>query len=314
MKTHVQAPWSEADDEVLREAVSIHGPRAWSAIACGLPRRSSKDCRARWLVLEERRATEPQHGPEGPTMTAHVKHSARPKQTARGFTRQQNAKAESLSLSQKRKVKFMNQKAKCTTQPRLDNRTCPINPFIDRAVRRSFRGARMDLCITTSLPGQRNHHSKRPRLSPRECLEEVLSSISAADSVGFPSVDIQDETMLTALPSGQQVSIDFKTDRPSVSDGHYKKPEINESGTQIKRRRDKKARPPPLHSLADEYCAADEAFLQPRTPLLLKEIDAAELTSDLVMSLCAGLYLCHVVSLPDRNYVGLHREPAARLH
>uniref|UniRef100_A0A0D9W7V7 Uncharacterized protein n=1 Tax=Leersia perrieri TaxID=77586 RepID=A0A0D9W7V7_9ORYZ len=45
-----KGPWSEEEDEVLREHVRTHGPREWSSIRSkvGLPR-TGKSCRLRWV-------------------------------------------------------------------------------------------------------------------------------------------------------------------------------------------------------------------------------------------------------------------------
>ena len=43
------APWTEDEDEALTKAVKVHGCKAWSAISCALPRRTSKSCRERWF-------------------------------------------------------------------------------------------------------------------------------------------------------------------------------------------------------------------------------------------------------------------------
>jgi hypothetical protein len=63
--------------------------------------------------------------------------------------------------------------------------------------------------------------------------------------------------------------------------------------------------PSPLQCVADEYCAADEAFLQPRTPLLLREIDADEISADpvrtttnlayIIVRVCSAKVNCHSV-------------------
>jgi hypothetical protein len=63
--------WSLEDDKLLEEAVSVHGPRAWSAIACGLPRRSAKECRLRWLEQQAKPKGAPGSGGGGGRRTGH---------------------------------------------------------------------------------------------------------------------------------------------------------------------------------------------------------------------------------------------------
>ncbi len=45
----VKRPWTKEEDDVVREMVSIHGPKQWSEIASKIPGREGKQCRERWL-------------------------------------------------------------------------------------------------------------------------------------------------------------------------------------------------------------------------------------------------------------------------
>jgi hypothetical protein len=301
MKAQGPAVWSEADDEVLREAVSVHGAKAWSAIACGLPRRSSKECRARWLLLDERQSTIPRHGPNGPAMMAHMfcgpspANSMGPGSRRTVVTKQQcaskPAKARS-SRSQAPKV------ARHPQNKRVGGHApCPrSNAIIDQHISRSFRGARIDMRAQASPPDHEGRR-KRARLSPQAFLEEALSlEHTTAESIGFPTIDIEDERTRTGQLKSQ--SLTNADDSDINLEERARVASTPRDGTRHGPRRGPKARPPPLHSLANEYCAADEAFLHPRTPLLLKEIDAADVTSDLVPPLlwtrhvCTCVYVC----------------------
>jgi hypothetical protein len=42
-------PWTKEEDDVVREMVSVHGPKQWSQIASKIPGREGKQCRERWL-------------------------------------------------------------------------------------------------------------------------------------------------------------------------------------------------------------------------------------------------------------------------
>ena len=43
-----KGPWSTEEDVALEKMVKEHGAMQWSAVACHLPGRSSKQCRERW--------------------------------------------------------------------------------------------------------------------------------------------------------------------------------------------------------------------------------------------------------------------------
>ena len=43
-----RGPWSKEEDDLLRQAVAVVGPRHWTHIAKSLPGRISKQCRERW--------------------------------------------------------------------------------------------------------------------------------------------------------------------------------------------------------------------------------------------------------------------------
>ena len=42
-------PWTQQEDDVVREMVGLHGPKQWSQIAAKIPGREGKQCRERWL-------------------------------------------------------------------------------------------------------------------------------------------------------------------------------------------------------------------------------------------------------------------------
>jgi Myb-like DNA-binding domain len=48
---------STAEDDMLRGLVEEHGSKKWSQIAMGLPGRSGKQCRERWLNHLDTRVT-----------------------------------------------------------------------------------------------------------------------------------------------------------------------------------------------------------------------------------------------------------------
>ena len=41
-------PWTHAEDEAVRSAVTAHGLGAWSLVAALVPGRTGKQCRERW--------------------------------------------------------------------------------------------------------------------------------------------------------------------------------------------------------------------------------------------------------------------------
>jgi hypothetical protein len=43
----VKGPWSEEEDEILKNLVNSQGPKKWSTIAGQLPGRIGKQCRER---------------------------------------------------------------------------------------------------------------------------------------------------------------------------------------------------------------------------------------------------------------------------
>mmetsp|Transcript_11844 Transcript_11844/g.33427 ORF Transcript_11844/g.33427 Transcript_11844/m.33427 type:complete len:513 (-) Transcript_11844:34-1572(-) len=45
----IKGPWTPEEDETLRQLVGKHGPRNWSLMARGIPGRTGKSCRLRWL-------------------------------------------------------------------------------------------------------------------------------------------------------------------------------------------------------------------------------------------------------------------------
>lgn len=44
----VKGPWTQDEDELVRQMVGLHGPKNWSLIAQKLPGRIGKQCRERW--------------------------------------------------------------------------------------------------------------------------------------------------------------------------------------------------------------------------------------------------------------------------
>jgi hypothetical protein len=47
-KTIKTGPWTEEEDEKVRELVRLNGPQKWTQIAEHLPGRIGKQCRERW--------------------------------------------------------------------------------------------------------------------------------------------------------------------------------------------------------------------------------------------------------------------------
>ncbi|KAG5184578.1 Homeodomain-like protein [Tribonema minus] len=45
----VKGPWASEEDDVLRALVKQYGNKKWSHVATGLPGRTGKQCRERWL-------------------------------------------------------------------------------------------------------------------------------------------------------------------------------------------------------------------------------------------------------------------------
>lgn len=349
-------PWSAEDDEVLREAVSIHGAKAWSAIACGLPRRSSKECRARWLVLEQLEATQPEYkrASAPAAMTAHLQVSAtRPppsKPAATGARAAKSAKSGKAAKAAKaaKAVKAVKaakaaKAAKATAgapeppspQPLICRLPIPprksssgrsahggstlldahLSPSSESATKESGRRRASPVSKQTdenfevlpppvpNLSQQNDFARKRARLSPQAFLEEAMSPHHmSVSSVCSPSVEICDALTLTG---SEQLADDSaagsEEDRATMQIDESTAIDHNKGADDIQKVADNDCgpaepaafclqaevppvrggvRPSPLHCVADEYCAEDEAFLQPRTPLLLREIDADEISAD----------------------------------
>ena len=291
-------PWTEDDDAVLREAVSIHGPKAWSAIACGLPRRSSKECRSRWLVLEglDRATPESARATRGPpVLTAHLLAVA----TAEGASprdAQEPAEAPAGSETPGRDygrplpARRLAQPGGRTPPPPLPPPPLEMMPSLAQRKAESAR--------------------KRARLSPQAFLEEVLSpEHMQTSSVGLGTVEICDAMTMTG--SEQLLAGDGGA---GSADGAEEHERLGGSGppgaglspaagpapqgatannTLLKAQQ----RPPPLQCIADDYCAADEAFLHPRTPLLLRELDADDVSADPVRGILASSRVGLLVAL-----------------
>ena len=311
-------PWSAEDDEVLREAVSIHGAKAWSAIACGLQRRSSKECRARWLVLKELDATQPEctRASAPSAMDAHLVSPAMPQsnlpaataaqaksaKTAAGATQPASPQPLICRLPLPRAARgnatlidahlglFNGDGTKETGR----RRASPASKIIDE----EFEP------LPPPVPNVSQQHSefarKRARLSPQAFLEEALSPHHmSVSSVCSPSVEICDALTLTgseqladdnAAGSDGKIAATMHTDELDIDEysnhadavlnvgdfgvpaafclGQDAAPTVGD------------VQPSPLQCAADEYCIEDEAFLQPRTPLVLREIDADEISAD----------------------------------
>lgn len=45
----IKRPWTEEQDQLLREAVAKHGARNWSNVAKMIPTKNGKQCRERWI-------------------------------------------------------------------------------------------------------------------------------------------------------------------------------------------------------------------------------------------------------------------------
>lgn len=45
----IKRPWTEEQDQLLREAVAKHGARNWSSVAKMIPTKNGKQCRERWI-------------------------------------------------------------------------------------------------------------------------------------------------------------------------------------------------------------------------------------------------------------------------
>ena len=48
-KSSTYTRWSVEEDELLRQAVALHGPHKWSLIASHVPNRTPMQCSTRWL-------------------------------------------------------------------------------------------------------------------------------------------------------------------------------------------------------------------------------------------------------------------------
>lgn len=45
----IKRPWTEEQDQMLRDAVAKHGPRNWSKVSKMIPTKNGKQCRERWI-------------------------------------------------------------------------------------------------------------------------------------------------------------------------------------------------------------------------------------------------------------------------
>lgn len=45
----IKRPWTEEQDQLLRDAVAQHGPRNWSKVSKMIPTKNGKQCRERWI-------------------------------------------------------------------------------------------------------------------------------------------------------------------------------------------------------------------------------------------------------------------------
>ena len=157
-----------------------------AAIACGLPRRSSKECRSRWLVLEglDRATPESDRATRGPpVLTAHLLAVA----TAEGASpRGAREPAEAPAGSETPGHDYARAlPARRLAQPGGRTPPPPLPP--------------PPLEMMTSL-AQRKAESarKRARLSPQAFLEEVLSpEHMQTSSVGLGTVEICDAMTMT---------------------------------------------------------------------------------------------------------------------
>lgn len=48
-KSSTYTRWTPEEDELLRQAVALHGPHKWSLIASHVPNRTPMQCSTRWL-------------------------------------------------------------------------------------------------------------------------------------------------------------------------------------------------------------------------------------------------------------------------
>ena len=350
-------PWSPEDDEVLREAVSIHGAKAWSAIACGLPRRSSKECRARWLVLEELDATLPEYkrASAPAAMTAHLQVSStalppkpKPKPSAAAAAAASGSARAAADAARPAspqplisRLPVPSSSSRSSTRAGgtgrrgehtalKESQMSPSSATRERAQETGRRRAspadgptaEQSEVLPPPVPNpsqQINDFArKRARLSPQAFLEEALSPHHmSVSSVCSPSVEICDEMTMTGYEqladddagsnaAAAEESLSGSIDTADNGSGPESELEMvlgddsddaTTGGTPFALTNTIMppsttagtgggVRPPPLQCIADEYCAADEAFLQPRTPLLLREIDADDISSDPVSASC----------------------------
>ena len=253
------------DDTVLREAVSIHGPRAWSAIACGFPRRSSKECCARWLEIEGLSASVlPKRAVCSGPITRLVA-GGYPPELKRAIPVPVLPSSGVSSSKPPARV----QKARAKPRPKKppQTKTNPAGRGSSHA-RRSNSNNRAPV-TAKQIPPSPDSPAKRARLSPQAFLEEA----------SMPGLDLMaGDHSLAATASvdmghgddhGNVVKIDNTVQR-------------NIHRPQLLMVPAKKVRPRPLHCVADEYCAADEAFLHPRDPLRLNTFEEGELSTDAV--------------------------------
>ncbi|PWZ17690.1 Transcription factor MYB44 [Zea mays] len=78
-RRRVKGSWTPEEDELLRRAITRHGPRNWTVISSEIPGRSGKSCRLRWCnqlsPSVERRAFTPEE--DAIIVAAHAQHGNR---------------------------------------------------------------------------------------------------------------------------------------------------------------------------------------------------------------------------------------------
>ena len=306
-------PWSAEDDEVLREAVSIHGAKAWSAIACGLPRRSSKECRARWLALKELDATqlECKQASAPLAMDVHLVSTTMPQSNLPAATAAQAKSATGASQPASPQPLICRlPRAVHGDGTLLDEHLGTYNGGGSKETGRRRASPASKILdqefepLPPPVPSTSQQNSefarKRARLSPQAFLEEALSPHHmSVSSVCSPSVEICDALTLTgseqladddAAGSDGMIAAAMHTDELDIDE--YS----NNTGTVLNTKdigvpavfclgqpaapTVGDVLPSLLQCIADEYCVEDEAFLQPRTPLILREVDADEISAD----------------------------------
>ncbi|KAI8564265.1 hypothetical protein RHMOL_Rhmol03G0167900 [Rhododendron molle] len=63
----IRDPWSKAEDDTLMRLVDQHGPCNWATISAGIPGRTGKSCRLRWI---NQLSPEVEHRPFSPAEDA----------------------------------------------------------------------------------------------------------------------------------------------------------------------------------------------------------------------------------------------------